>query len=80
MDVLLENVMLREMFSPTPTTKPGISQDLNNTWHWDAEAGVNVRTLEESSPATTVEGAGVNREEISVPSQLQTLPPGTCTS
>jgi len=68
------------MFPPTPTTKPRLSQDLNNTWHWDTEAGVNMRTLEESSPATAAKGAGVNGEEISVPSQLQTLPPGTRTS
>lgn len=79
-DVLLENVMLREVFSLTSTTKAGLSQDFHNTSHWDAEAGVNMRTLEESSPATAVEGTGANGEEISVPSQLQTLPPGAFTS
>lgn len=35
-----------------------------------------MRTLEQSSPATAVEGAAGNGEQISVLSQTQTLPPG----
>lgn len=59
-DVLPENMMLREVFS-TPTSKAGPQQQLalgGRVW-------IGMRTLE---------GAGVNGEDISSPSQVQTFP------
>lgn len=60
-DVPAENVILKEFFFPHQPLRCGI----NNTWHWDVGAGVGMRALG---------GAGVDGEEISAPSQVQTFP------